>query len=113
MKQTLTISDMADMLRSDEYARWSYAGSRAMAEWLDENMDENAEFDRVAVRCDFSEYASLTDWASDYFGNAHYGVELGIDEEADSEDVEHAIRTYIEDNGTLIEFGGGIIVSSF
>ena len=34
----------------------------------------------------------------------------GMAEEAEEED---AIRSYIQDHGTLIEFEGGVIVSSF
>lgn len=113
MKQTLTVSEIADYLRRDEYANWSYAGSRAMADWLDDNMPEEAEFDRVAVRCDWSEYASALDWAEGYFGKADWASDLDIPEDADSEDVEEKIRDYINDHGTLIDFGSGIIVSSF
>lgn len=56
---TMTISQMVDDLRSDEYAKWSYAASHAIAEYLDEmseDLGESIEWDRVAIRCEFTEY---------------------------------------------------------
>ncbi len=114
MKHTMTISEMAEALRNDENANWSYQGARAMAEYLDEYMPEDAEFDRVAVRCDWSEYKSAVEWADDYFGsNQHWGVTIGIGEDDDTNEVEEKIKEYIMDNGMLLDFGDGIIVSSF
>lgn len=70
---------------------------------------------------DFSEYSSLEDWAVDYFSDSKQasramGLELDMDGETwtgDDEEIQDAIRSYIQNHGTLIEFGGGIIVSSF
>lgn len=102
----MTTSDIADALRRDENANWSPAGAYALAEYLDE-CDENngteSEFDRVEIRCNYSEYKSLRDWAHEYFGSKwNWGSKM--DDE---------IRDYITERGVLIEFDGGIIVSSF
>ena len=108
MKMTLSTSQIASELQADNNANWSYAGARALAEYLEEmeeSTGEEMEFDRVAIRCDFSEYESLRAWADDY------GYEY--DAEAEEEDMEAEIREYIENHGQLIEFDGGIIVSSF
>jgi hypothetical protein len=71
------------------------------------------EFDRVAIRCDFAEWESLEEWAADYFGGTGEAVEaLGLDPE-DVDGRENVIRAYIHARGTLLEFDGGIIVSSF
>jgi hypothetical protein len=113
MKMTLTTSHAADLLLEDENAAWTYAGARALVEYIEEyeiDAGEEVEFDRVAIRCDWSEYASLEDWARDYFGRSDYAASEGWDEDNDNED---NIREYIEDHGQLIEFDGGIIVSSF
>ena len=116
MKIELTTYDIADRLLADEYGGWSRAGAFALAEWLEEyeqDCGESQELDVVAIRCDFSEYESLIDWASDYF--MHWRGDLDIDpdlEEGDAE-IDDAIRDHIQDNGWLIEFDGGIIVSSF
>jgi phosphosulfolactate synthase (CoM biosynthesis protein A) len=116
MKMTLNTYQIADELKKDTCARWSYNGSLALAEYLEEyeeSAGEEIELDTCAIRCDFSEYSSLLDWAHDYFSNAL--EELGFDEteENDEDEVDEKIRSYIQDHGQLIEFDGGVIVSQF
>ncbi len=123
MKTTLSTSDITHALKSDENAAWSWNGARALAEYLEqleEETGEEMELDTVAIRCDFSEYDSLEAWAADYFRNQAdavgklcltLGMDGSIDE--DSDEIDDLIRSYIQDHGTLIEFDGGVIVSSF
>ncbi len=114
MKITLNTSDIAGSLYADDNASWSWIGAKAMAEYLEEleeQTGEELELDVVAIRCDFAEWESLSDWAHDYFSNAW--EELGLDESAETEEFEAAARAYIEDHGQLVEFSGGVIVSSF
>jgi hypothetical protein len=124
MKKTLNTYDIANELLADSNAAWSRAGAFALAEHLEEceeSTGEEIELDVVAIRCDFSEYTSLQDWASEYFSNESeavdsLGLELDMDGETvtnGEEEIEEAIREYIQDHGSLIEFDGGIIVSSF
>jgi hypothetical protein len=118
MKQTLTTSEAADILFADKNANWSYAGARALAEHLEEweaETGEEMELDFVEIRCDFSESPSLQEWASDYFGTplAQWADEIGVEATADDDALDSAIREYIKERGQLIEFDGGIIVSSF
>jgi hypothetical protein len=108
MKLTLSTYAVADLLIADNNANWSHAGARALAEYLEEMEEETGEemeFDAVSIRCDYSEYESLAKWADEYGFN--------IDEDEDEEAAEETIREYIADRGQLIEFAGGIIVSSF
>ena len=116
MKIIVSISQAAGELMSDTNANWSRAGAYALAEYLEEyeeSTGEELELDVCAIRCDFSEYSSLQDWAHDHFSNAL--EELGFDEteENDDDEVDDKIREYIQDNGQLIKFDGGVIVSSF
>jgi hypothetical protein len=78
---------------------------------------EQIELDIVALRCDFSEWGTLRAWWSDWVGYDKDVAErinaLGLDEESSTEERNQAIRDYITDRGILIEFGSGIIVSSF
>ena len=116
MKMTLHTDHAADLLRADQNANWSHRGARALIEYmeeLEEDTGEEIEFDAVAIRCDFSEYESLQTWAHEYFSNAW--EELGFDEseEIESDEFDEKIREHIQENGTLIEFEGGVIVSSF
>ena len=117
MKETLTTNEIAHKLREDDNANWSYAGALALAEYLEE-MEEGTgselEFDRVAIRCDFSEYKGLREWAEDYFGGITKWEEaLSIEPDTTPDECDKRIWDYIMDRGTLIEFDGGIIVSSF
>ena len=120
MKTTLSTSDIARALKSDENAAWSWAGARALAECLEqleEDTGEEMELDVYAIRCDFSEFSGLREWVSEYHGEPQVdamsssGIDLDGDETED--EIDDLIRSYIQDHGQLIEFTGGIIVSSF
>ena len=122
MKRTLTAQDIANDICADDNANWSWSGALALGEWLvemDEECGTDTEFCRVGIRCDFSEYSCLHEWASDYFGRSDYaeseGWEIERDEDGqhDPESRDEAIRNHINDNGHLVEFDGGAIVSSF
>jgi len=116
MKITLNTYQIADELKRDTNARWSYNGALALAEHLDQydsDNGEDTELDLCSIRGDFSEHSSLLEWAHERFSNAL--EELGFDETAenDEDEIDAKIREYIQDHGTLIEFDGGVIVSSF
>jgi hypothetical protein len=117
MKKTLSTYEIADLLTDDENANWSRAGAFALAEYLEDieaDSGQEMEFDVVAIRCDFAEYSSLQDWAVEYYGGVPEALEgLGIEDDMDLDDLEDEIRSYVHNEGTLIEFNGGIIVSSF
>ena len=108
MKQTLTTNQVADMLMQDDNAAWSYAGARALAEHLEEidrESEQEMDFDRVAIRCEFSEYASATEAA----GN--YDWEPG--EDADEDEAEKSALQYLQERTTVIEFTGGVIIQDY
>jgi hypothetical protein len=108
MKQTMTTSQIADALRADDNADWSYAGARALAEYLEqyeEDTGEDMEFDRVAIRCEFSEYANATEAAGNY--------DFEPDEDADEDEAEAAALKFLNDRTMVIEFSGGIIIQDY
>jgi hypothetical protein len=121
MKTTLSTSDITHALKSDENAAWSWNGARALAEYLEqleEDTGEEMELDVCAIRCDFSESASMQDWLMEHHGAEtlafalqYSGIDLDGDE--DEDEIDDLIRSYIQDHGQLIEFDGGVIVSSF
>ena len=123
MKQTLTTYQAADILSNDENSSFTRAGAFALVEYLEALEDETGEemdFDSVAIRCDWSEYADLMEWGKYHFSDmmdAISKLSLTLNDEgrvAESDDeVDDRIRDFIRDNGELIEFDGGIIVSSF
>lgn len=60
---------IADELLQDEWANWSHEGAHALADYLEQfsyDIGEDIEFDRVAIRCEYSEYASLEEVKKDY-----------------------------------------------
>ena len=68
MKQTLTTYDIAEALVNDEDGGWSRAGAFAMAEYLEqyeEDTGEELDLDVVAIRCDYSEYATAWECVDD------------------------------------------------
>jgi len=108
MKETLTTSEIASKLFEDKNAGWSYAGARALAEYMEEteqDTGEEMEFDRVAIRCEFSEYANATEAAGNY--------DFEPDEDADEDETEAAALKFLNDHTMVIEFSGGIIIQDF
>ena len=108
MKQTLTTNQAAELLLADKNAGWSYAGACALVEYmeqLEEDTGEEVEFDRVGIRCDFSEYESALKAAEEY------GFEP--DEDADSEEAEEAAAKWLGHRTTVVTFDGGVIVQQF
>ena len=96
---------------ADDNAAWSMAGAFALVEYLEEYEEAygtEIEFDRVAIRCEYSEHESWREWALYYFTD-----EQRFDLLEGSENQAETIRDYIRDRGQLIEFDGGIIVSEF
>ena len=120
MKNTLNTYEIVNALLKDENADWSYTGAKALAEYLEDYEEDcgiELELDVIALRCEFSEYASLEDWLMEYYGKTLEEAfdYAGIDLEGDEDEEERAdlIRSHILDQWRLIEFDGGIIVSSF
>jgi len=119
---TLNTYEAADLLLNDENANWTRSGSLAMARYLEdleEDLGEEIDLDVVAIRCDYSEFASLQSWLCKYYGADLHdalkraGIDLDDDELENDDVIDDWIRSHLQDHGRLIEFSGGIIVSSF
>jgi hypothetical protein len=92
--KTLSTEEMITDLICDEYANWTPQGARALAEYweqLSDDIGEDLQWDRVAMRCEFTEFTSWDSICGSY--------------ELDEEEVRE--RT------TVIEFDGGIILQEF
>ena len=112
---TLSTHYAAHLLTQDKDANWSYRGAMALVEYLEqleEETGEEMEFDAVAIRCDFAEWEDLMEFAVEYFGSLE-NVANKFPRYVFTEEINDAIREFIQDHGTLIEFDGGVIVSSF
>ena len=105
MKTEMTTYECAKALTHDEYANWTRSAAFALVEYLEQMEDDcgtQIKFDPVALRCEFSEYESLQDFAQQFW--ATDSQRLTRDE---------VIKEYIEHRSTLIEFDGGILVQDF
>lgn len=94
--EQLSTYQIADALKQDSNAGWSYEGAKALAEYLEEyvaSTGEPLELDIVAIRCEFSEYASLEELKENY------------------SDIE--TMSDLEDHTTVLVFAGGIIIQDF
>lgn len=113
MKATLSTSQAADLLKADTNANWSRSGAYALVEYLEELEEDTGseiEFDAVAIRCDYSEYDSALEAALDqgFEPNPNLG-----EEEQSEEDKEADALSWLQDHTQVIEFEGGVIISSF
>jgi len=109
MKRAMTTREIGHDLLNDEYAGWTYNGAMALAEYLErleEDSGEEIEYDRVAIRCDFSEYSSALECAENYT--------CPEDKEDYEEDAtEETALAYLQDNTSVIQFEGGIIIQDW
>ena len=117
MKLQLSTNYAVDLLRRDEYAGWSYHGATALVEHLEtleEDLGEEITFNCIDFRYEFSEYKSLCDWLTSYYGSPLKEAleSAGIDHDEDEDEINESISEFIRDRGTLVEFEGGVIVSS-
>jgi hypothetical protein len=71
---------MADELRSDQNARWSYEGAYVLADHLDRECDPQTVFDLVAIRCEWSEYESAREAACELCDWSPADVEISADD---------------------------------
>jgi hypothetical protein len=114
MYQTLSTSEAVDILQADTYARWSRSGARALVEHLEAQEADEAEaieLDATALRCDWSEYPSAVEAASDLSDWEYRPDEDGRD--YDEDEAEQDALDYLHDRTEVITFPGGVIVRAF
>lgn len=110
MKQTVTFSQFCDAFSDTYKGNFSYAGKRALYDYLEEYEDstgEEVELDTVALCCEYSEYESALACIKD----AGYNFEA--DEDDTEEEQEEAALEWLQDQTTVIKFDGGIIIADF
>ena len=98
IKETVNDSRFADVLLSDEYAGWSYGATQALYQYLDQLSDdigEDIELDRVALRCEWSEYSNSVEAAEEYGWTA---------DSADDKDTNETLaREWLEERTTVLD----------
>jgi phosphosulfolactate synthase (CoM biosynthesis protein A) len=112
MKITISTSRAIRELMSDENAKWSYDGARAVIEYLEEQEEQHGqdfEFDRVAIRCEFSEYETALEAAIDY--GYEPNPNLGSDEQS-SEEQESDALDWLQNMTTVLQRGSAIVIAT-
>lgn len=118
MIQTLSTNQVANLLIQDNNAAWSFAGAKALAEYLEEYEDSSGtpmEFDAIAIRCEFTEYADILEAARVY--DCVHILHIENDDGTENEDcLKKTIAwclEWLQDRTQVIEFEGGIIIQDF
>jgi S-adenosylmethionine synthetase len=124
IKETVNESHFTNALMSDTYASWSYGATKALYEYyvqLSEDIGEDIEPDRVAIRCEWSEYPTAWEAMKEYQPDDMPVIDLEeyTDEDGTGPDLlevaeleEKAAREWLEDRTTVldvenIDFSGG------
>lgn len=94
----------------DENANWSRAGAYALIqhlEQLEEDCGDEIEFDRVAIRCEWSEYESAVEAVEE--------LEPDWDKPTDASEreLEQTALDWLSGRTQVIAFEGGVIVQNF
>jgi hypothetical protein len=119
MKKTLGTTEAVNLLMADDNANWSREAAEAIIEHL-EQMEEDCgteiEFDRVAIRCDWNEYARAKDAALDYSWTLPERDEDESDEDYHDRTERDALKYLIDE--TIVLFCGsestdGVVVQCF
>jgi hypothetical protein len=117
MKQNINFSQFVDAFNNmDRQDQFTYKGKKALFDYLEqlgEDIGEEIELDVIALCCEYSEYGSSDEAASEYFD--YEGMEYGEDgEELDTyEEVEEKALEYLRDRTQVITFDTGIIIQDF
>ena len=116
MIKTLSTHDVAHELSSNKDNGFSYQGALALAEYFEElenSTGEPIELDTVAIRCEYSEYTSAYEAASNYFDYPGMVYDENGDETMTADEVETSALEYLQDKTQAIIFDGGVIILQF
>ena len=101
MKYTLTETRFVDLFMEYRKDQFSVGALRAIFEHLEE-WDENMEFDPCGICCDFCEYDSATEAASEH--------DWEPDPDMDEDENEESAMEYLQWNTTVLETGSSIVI---
>ena len=67
--QSVNEYEFTNALITDEFAGWNYEEAKALFNYYDnlsDELNEDIDFDRVAIRCDWTSYKNYTEALEDY-----------------------------------------------
>ena len=112
MKQTINSYEFIEAFRTHgRQTQFSYDGLRALFEYLEEmedGMGGGMELDVIALCCDYSEFTSAKEAATEY------GMTAEDDKDEQDEDAieEHALQ-WLQHRTSVITYDSGIIIQPF
>lgn len=109
MKQTVNFNEFCHAFHAyDRYDQFGYAALRALFDYLEEfeeSTGQEMELDVIALCCDWTAYSSAVE-AFQETGDGSINI-------ADNEDAEEQCLDWLQDQTSVIEFNGGILVMAF
>lgn len=107
MKLTINARYAAAILSGNPDNGFSYAGALALCDYLEELEDstgEDIEFDTVGIRCDWSEFDTALEAATEY----------GFEPDPDHDNAEESAIEWLRDQTQVVEIdSGGVVVCGF
>ena len=120
--QNLGAIEIAELLRNDEYASWTYKGANALADYLEGLEDDGnrchicgadttrIEIDIVAIRCGYSEYDNALE-ALDAYDSVKVFEIKKLHDDPDAQEAEALYQ--LEQRTNVLAFEGGVIIEQF
>lgn len=108
IKETVNEYRFKDVLLADEYASWSYGAAKALFDYyeqLSEDSGMDIELDRVAIRCEWTEYDSAWEAMEQYQPEDMPTVDNseGMDLLEIQEASEKLAREWLEERTTVLD----------
>jgi hypothetical protein len=101
----------------DDFSRDAAIALFDYLEDLESDCGEEQEFDRVGIRCQFSEYASALEAATDHRWSPEADMYDADDNERSADEIQEENNqlalNWLRDRTTVIEFEGGVIIGDF
>ena len=117
MHITVTSAMFADafrrMGRENQFSREALEALFEYIENYEEDTGIRVELDAIALCCEFTEYATAVEAASDYGFTSELEAEDYEDAESYEEAKEDEAREWLEDHTIVINFDGGLIIQNF
>ena len=114
MKMTIDSSIMRDMFKKYNRDYFSYEACDSLIDYYDE-IDENMEFDPIAICSKWNEYGETPclKW-SDFLNDFSYILEdLDLDEDATEQEKIDAIISELEDRTQVIQLSDSVLIMEF
>ncbi len=115
MYQIVTKSEFRDAFRIfNRQDHFTYYGLGALFDYLEDlesNFNQPMELDVVALCCDYAQYSSAVEAASDY--DWQRPERDGESDEEFADILEESAREFLQDNTTVIDCEDGVIIGVF